>query len=32
MEGSAALIELLLVFGCVLGFAAWEVVKLRRGK
>lgn len=30
MEGTAALVELVLVFGAVLGFAVWEVWKLRR--
>jgi len=32
MEGMAALIEMTLVFGAVLAFAVWELVKLRRDR
>jgi cbb3-type cytochrome oxidase subunit 3 len=32
MGDAAGLIEMLLVFGGVLAFAIWEVVKLRREK
>lgn len=31
MEGTAALVELLLVFLAVLGFAIWDLVRTKRG-
>jgi hypothetical protein len=32
MEGMAALIEMTLIFGVVLAFGVWEIVKLRRDR
>lgn len=32
MEGGAALLELLLVFGLVLGLAVWDLIRVKRDR
>ncbi len=32
MEGTAALVELLLVFGVVLGLAVWDLIRVKRDR